>query len=178
MATVRFLLCCGMFTSLPPYCWITPKKLYHAILFSIDYEKTWHCSYREVSQTQAATPMSSLSSAFLNYDRLPLVPLGSCVNYINNTFRFRAFFSQKKNKKEMELVWYIHDTHTYILVGQRYDVISQTTYVVCVNFIHEWVTGSIVLMDFWESFYFIYIELLPEICWEFGEEIFFHNSFC
>ena len=60
------------------------------------------------------------------------------------------------------------------------DLVSYTTYVVCVNFIHKWRDLQFKVdseQQIWETFHgnFIYFsEFLPEICWEeIAEEILF-----
>ena len=77
--------------------------------------------------------------------------------------------------------------HTYIIGHHNpsvriIDLVSHTTYVVCVNFIHKWrnlqfKVDSERQVFFWETFhgnFYLLSELLPEICWEeIVEEIFF-----
>ena len=53
------------------------------------------------------------------------------------------------------------------------DLVSHTTYVVCVNFIHKWRNLQLKVDSeqqiFWETFhvqFYLLSELLPEICWE------------
>ena len=47
------------------------------------------------------------------------------------------------------------------------DLVSHTTYAVCVNFIHKWRDSE--RQIFWETFlgnFYLLSEILPEICWE------------
>ena len=80
--------------------------------------------------------------------------------------------------------------HTYIIGHcnpsvRIIDLVSYTTYVVCVNFIHKWrdLQSNVdsEWQIFWESFswqFNLLSEFLPEICWEeVAEEIFFYFSF-
>ena len=75
-------------------------------------------------------------------------------------------------------VWTFTHIHTYIIGHYNpsvriIDLVSHTTYVVCVNFIHKWRDLQFKVDSerqiFWETFYgnFIYSqEFLPKICWE------------
>ena len=69
---------------------------------------------------------------------------------------------------------------------QDYDLVPNTTHVVCFNFIRKWRDLQFKrrpwTTDFWETFtwqVYLLSEFLPEICWaEIAEEIFFfHISF-
>ena len=65
------------------------------------------------------------------------------------------------------------------------DLVSHTTYVVCVNFTHKWRDLQFKVdserLNFWETFhgnFILFSEFLPEICWEeITEEILFVFSF-
>ena len=77
--------------------------------------------------------------------------------------------------------------HTYIIghynpSAKIIDLVSHTTYVVCVNFIHKWRDLQFTVDSerhiFWKTFHGNFIllsEFLPEICWgEIVEEIFLY----
>ena len=73
--------------------------------------------------------------------------------------------------------------HTYIIGHYNpsvriIDLVSYTTYVVCVNFRHKWqFKADSERQIFWETFhgsFYLLSEFLPEICWEeIAEEILF-----
>ena len=77
--------------------------------------------------------------------------------------------------------------HIHIYINGHYnpsvriiDLVSHTTYVVNVNFLHEWRDLNFKVDSeqqiFWETFHgnFIYSEFLPDICWEeIAEEMLF-----
>ena len=76
--------------------------------------------------------------------------------------------------------------HTYIIGHYNpsvwiIDLVSHTTYVVCVYFIHKWRDLQFKVNSerqiFWETFhgnFYLLLEFLPEICWEeIAEEILF-----
>ena len=76
--------------------------------------------------------------------------------------------------------------HTYIIGHYNpsvriIDLVSHATYVVCVNFIHQWRDLQFKVDSerqiFWETFhrnFYLLSEFLPEICWEeIAEEILF-----
>ena len=80
---------------------------------------------------------------------------------------------------EIHIHAYIHNCSLQSF-SQDYDLAAHSTYVVCVNF-YPCVAGPTILnrlqtIDFWQ--YFLFSELLPEICGEeVAEEIFFFFIF-
>ena len=86
------------------------------------------------------------------------------------------------------IIWEFFCTyiHTYIIGHYNpsvriIELVSHTTYVVCVNFIHKWRDLQFKVDSerqiFWETFhgnFFLLSEFFPEICWEeIVEEILF-----
>ena len=107
---------------------------------------------------------------------------GGTANIIKTTYFRRRFLLFNKLHSSLTKKNYIH---TYIIGHYNpsvriIDLVSHTTYVVCVNFIHKWRwTYSLKSTPndrfFWETFHDNFInfsEFLPEICWEeIAEEI-------
>ena len=109
-----------------------------------------------------------------------------CTNW-----KFRITF---RNLKIVEKLWKFCtglDVHITYIIGHYnpsvriIDLVSYTTYVVCVNFIHKWRDAqSIVYSEqqiFWETFhgsFNLLSELMSEICWEeIAKEILFLYRF-
>ena len=79
--------------------------------------------------------------------------------------------------------------HTYIIGHYNpsvgiIDLVSHTTYVVCINFIHKWRDLQFKVdseRQIWETFhcnFILHSEFLPEFCWEeIAEEIVFVSRF-
>ena len=91
--------------------------------------------------------------------------------YVFPIFHSVSYISQFGSSKANNLV--VLYTNFRIIIYLFIDLVSHTTYVVCVNFIHKWRDLQFKVDSewqiFWETFhgnFYLLSEFLPKICWE------------